>query len=71
MTADCRCARLKVGGRPTESREWNPDCAEHGVMSAWWNDPDHVAAREAESIRLRDLQLRAAEARAEDRKARP
>ncbi len=67
----CRCARLKVGGTLTNNREWNPDCVEHGVMSAWWNDPDRVARREAESIRLRDLQLEAARRRAEARKETP
>lgn len=65
--ADCRCGMVKVGGKPTGNRNWNPDCGEHGVMSAWWNDPERVAQREADSIRLRDLQLEAARRRAEGR----
>lgn len=68
MDTPCRCYTLKVGGKPTAAREWNPDCPEHGVMSAWWNSDEQVAKREADSIRLRDLQLEAARRRAEFRK---
>lgn len=26
---DCKCGRIKVGGRPTGSLNWNPDCRKH------------------------------------------
>lgn len=60
MTATCTCARLSVG----DSRNWNPDCVEHGLGSEWWNSQKEVARRNAQTARLRDLQRRAREARA-------
>lgn len=60
----CTCGRIKVGGRPTASRNWNPDCDDHGVGSEWYNSPEQKAKRAARSEELRDLQRRAREARA-------
>jgi hypothetical protein len=63
-TVTCRCGRIKVGSTVTENRDWNPDCAEHGVKSEWYQSPERTAKRQAESDRLRDLYRRAREARA-------
>ena len=59
----CTCGVIKVGGRPTDSRNWNPDCPEHGTESVWWRSPEQVARRGAQSERLRDLNRQAREAR--------
>jgi len=59
----CTCARLMLGSTPTESRNWNPDCPEHGTESQWWRSDEQVAKRQADSERLRDLQAQAREAR--------
>lgn len=59
----CGCAVVKVGGKPTLSRNWNPGCAEHGTTSMWYTSPEQVTRRAADSERLRDLQRRAREAR--------
>jgi hypothetical protein len=67
MTCNCKPIYLN-GGERSGSTEWYHACPEHGVMSAWWNDPERVAERERKSIASRDLQTRAAEAR---RAARP
>ncbi len=61
---ECRCGRMSIG----ESRNWNPDCPEHGTTSAWWNSPEQKVKRQDQSDRLRDLQRRAAEARRAARK---
>lgn len=63
----CTCAYLMVGFEPTGSRNWNPDCPEHGLESEWYGCPAQVAKREEDNARLRDLQQRAREAR-KDRK---
>lgn len=55
MSDTCTCARLKVGHTLTESRNWNPDCIEHGEDSAWWHSPEQVAQREADNDSLRKL----------------
>lgn len=55
----CRCSKLSIG----ESRNWNPDCPEHGVGTTWYTAPEQVARREAMSKRTRDLQKQAREAR--------
>jgi hypothetical protein len=55
----CTCARMSIG----DSRNWNPDCPEHGVESDWWNSPEQVAKREERNARMRDLQAQAREAR--------
>lgn len=59
----CSCSVVKVGGRPTSSRNWNPDCVEHGLGSTWYNSDEQKAKRLAADQYLRDLQRRAAEAR--------
>ncbi len=55
----CTCGRMSVG----DSRNWHPDCPEHGLASEWWKSPEQVAKREAQDARLRDLQRQAREAR--------
>jgi hypothetical protein len=60
---DCGCGRIAVGMTVTEVREWNPECAEHGTASAWWNSPEQRAARAARRQRTADLQRRARAAR--------
>lgn len=55
----CRCSKLSIG----ESRNWNPDCPEHGVGTAWYTSDEQVAKRKAMSERTRDLQRQAREAR--------
>ena len=52
-----------VGGKETASRNWNPDCPEHGTKSEWWSSPKEIARRQADSERLRELQARAKAAR--------
>ena len=60
MTSDtCTCGRIKVGNEVTELRNWNPDCAEHGTDSAWWNSPEQVAKRQ-ENHNLLQIKARAA-----------
>jgi hypothetical protein len=59
----CKCGRIKIGSEATESRNWNPDCPTHGTASSWWNSPEQVEKRAADSARLLDLQRQAREAR--------
>ena len=42
----CTCGRIVLGSEATGSRNWNPDCPEHGTESVWWNS-DAQAALEA------------------------
>jgi len=63
MNEQCTCGAVKVGGKPTSSRNWSPECPEHGLKSAWWSSPEQVAHREDQSKRLRELQARARAAR--------
>lgn len=60
---DCTCARIAVGMTVTDTRNWNPDCAEHGTASAWWNSEEQRTARASRREHLIDLQRRAREAR--------
>ena len=53
MSDQCRCAVVKVGGKPTESRNWNPDCPVHP-----WTD-----VMQAQADRAVEWQRRAREAR--------
>ena len=55
----CTCGRLSIG----DSRNWNPDCDEHGVGSVWWNSPEQRSKRLHASERTRILQERARAAR--------
>lgn len=59
----CTCGRIKIGMEVTEHRNWNPDCVEHGLDSAWWKSPEQVAKRHIDNERLHNLQERAREAR--------
>ena len=61
--SDCTCGRIMLGSEDSGSRNWNPDCGEHGVDSAWYSDPAVVAKREAQRQRTIDLQMQAREAR--------
>jgi len=65
---DCTCSRLRVGSELTEVRNWNPDCAEHGVGTEWYTSPEQVAKRQAQNDRLRELQTEARRRREEARK---
>lgn len=59
----CSCSRLKIGFEVTESRNWNPDCQEHGLYSDWYNSEEQQLKRDKENIEIRELQLRARRAR--------
>lgn len=63
MADTCVCGVLHVGWHSTGARNWNPDCLEHGLKSAWWNSDAENLKREAQSITLRALQKQAREAR--------
>lgn len=63
MVGNCTCGRIKVGMTVTENRNWNPECAEHGVASDWWKSPEQVEKRRVENERLRELQAQARAAR--------
>jgi len=60
----CTCGRLKIGSKVTESRNWNPDCDEHGTTTEWYKSPEQRTKREQMRSRTIDLQRRAREARA-------
>jgi hypothetical protein len=60
---ECSCARIKVGSEITEHRNWNPNCVEHGLDSAWWSSDEQVAKRQEQNDRLKVLQQRAKELR--------
>jgi hypothetical protein len=62
-TSDCGCGRICIGREVTEARNWNPDCPEHGVATAWYQSPEEVAYRAEQNASLRKLQLQAREAR--------
>lgn len=57
--ARCSCARMQIG----DSRNWNPDCAVHGVSTEWYRSDEQVERRRVQSERLRDLQRQARDAR--------
>ena len=59
----CTCAFLHVGSTVTSARNWNPDCAEHGTTSAWYNSTAQAENRRAQNARTRELQQMAREAR--------
>lgn len=61
--SDCSCSRIMVGRWDSGSRNWDPYCPEHGLRSEWWNSDEQTAKRAENNARLRDLQLRAREAR--------
>lgn len=62
-TDTCMCPRLNVGREVTEHRNWNTDCALHGVDSVWWKSPKQVAIRNEQNATLRILQAKARAAR--------
>jgi len=43
----CSCPHLFLDLRETESRNWNPDCPEHGIQSDWYQSEEQKAKREA------------------------
>jgi hypothetical protein len=59
----CTCGRIMLGHTDSGSRNWNPDCEEHGVNSAWYNSETQMVKRAAARERTIDLQRRAREAR--------
>lgn len=60
---DCSCGRIAVGMTVTENRNWNPDCATHGLQSAWYRSPQQVQRRAQQETELREMYRRAREAR--------
>ena len=60
----CLCGRIVLNGgsRETTARNWRPDCLEHGVGTAWYEQGGkaYFEARRAYTV---ELQRRAAEAR--------
>lgn len=59
----CTCPEVFAGSHPTGTRNWNPECAEHGAESEWWNSEEQQKKREVEIVRSRELQQRAREQR--------
>lgn len=59
----CSCAYIRVGSERTTSRNWNPECVEHGLDSTWYNSDEQKKKRSEQSSRLRDLQAKARELR--------
>ena len=55
----CSCGIIRVGGEPTESRNWSLDCEEHGLESEWYKSELQVSKRRIASERLRALQAEA------------
>jgi hypothetical protein len=64
---NCTCSYLRVGHMITESRNWNPDCEEHGVDSEWYLSPEQVAERKEQNQKLRYLYARVKAKRLEDK----
>ena len=52
----CTCGRIVLGSEATGSRNWNPDCPEHGIETAWWRSDVQVAHRRYDGARLRVIQ---------------
>lgn len=42
--AECRCAMVKVGGKPTGARNWNPDCPVHPWTAVMQEQSDQAVA---------------------------
>lgn len=61
----CTCGRVVLDGEEV-SRNWNPDCLEHGEGSKWWEEEGKRKLDE-QRARAVEWQQRAIEAR---RKAR-
>lgn len=59
----CTCPHLKIGTKVLESRNWNPDCEEHGVDSAWYNSEEETKIRNAQRERTTALQKLASKRR--------
>lgn len=52
---DCTCPFLNIGMKKSESRNWDPDCPEHGLKSDWWSSPEQVEKRARVNKQLNDL----------------
>lgn len=61
--SSCSCPNLALGTTVLEHRNWNPDCAVHGLDTVWWNSPEQVELRARRRRELVALQERAREAR--------
>ena len=61
----CTCPELRIDGRGTGSHNWNPDCLTHGTHSDWYQSPEQVAQREADSVHTKFLQAEARRRRQE------
>ncbi len=64
--AACTCAHIWVGSERTDSRNWDPDCPEHGVQSSWYRSGEQVAKRRFDDAEARIAQT-LARLRREDR----
>lgn len=69
-STDCSCGRIAVGMTITANRNWNPECAEHGLRSDWYRSPEQVTRRAQADEQLRDLYARARAARQAAREGR-
>jgi len=49
----CTCAHIELGGEVTEAQVWDPDCAEHGIASAWWRSDAEMAKQRLQGAWLR------------------
>ena len=67
MNDTCTCGRIAVGMTITETRNWNPDCPDHGKASTWWNSEEQVRLREQRRQNLIALWSKVKEARGTDR----
>lgn len=60
---NCSCGRIAIGLTVTENRNWNPDCVEHGLRSAWYRSDEQVQRRAQQDAKLREMYRAAREAR--------
>lgn len=63
---ECTCPEVYFGPNPSGSKNWNPDCPEHGEDSVWYRTEGQEHYRK-QSERAVEMQRLAREAR---RKAR-
>jgi hypothetical protein len=59
----CSCSEVRIDGVGQGAFNWNPDCYQHGLDSAWWKSPEQVLKRQNDSQRHRVLQTKDRHAR--------
>lgn len=59
----CTCPHLAIGTEILKQKNWNPDCEEHGVDSAWYNSEKETSIRNARRERTMALQQLASKRR--------